>query len=586
MKTLSVGALAVKLTLAVTVALTVSRSELYSQDYIMPVGIEGKPLLSANMGEIRSTTLHAGLDIKTNGVEGKKIYAAMDGYIARIGIKPYGYGKVLYVAHPNGTTTVYAHLSKFSPEVDEYVRKQRYANKQNTIDLYFTSATFPVKQGEIIGYSGNTGRSYGPHLHYELRETDTQRLLNPLVKGIVNVDDTTPPQIIKLHYMEIDTIGIVPVHMLKRTVTPVNNGKGNYTLSEPIKISGKGYFAVEVTDRKDNSHNPVGTYRLTEKVDGRTIFEVAMDGFTFDQATYIPSMVVYSLNKQTKNDVWRLAKMSDAALPFYRRIVDRGVINPAEISEVVIEAADEAGNVSTLKFKIDYIENSASQKPVIPATAEAVNCKKRYSRSVDGLTVTIPSNALFENAYINMYKTTTAASGAKAISTRPILSDVYVIHDSGTPLHKAMNISISASIPDSLRSRLLLARVGNNGTLVSGGAAKYNNGNVMGSNKTFGTYCVSADTTPPTIKSSFKDGADLSNASSVSFTLSDDFSGVASFSATVDDNWVILEHDTINAKITHYFDDTLSGRNKTHTIVVTAIDGVGNKQTLTSTYKR
>lgn len=560
--------------------------KLLGQEYVMPIGLSGKPLLSANMGEIRSNTLHAGIDIKTDGVDGKTLYAAMDGYIARIGIKPYGYGKVLYIAHTNGTTTVYAHMNRFAPEIEEYVQKQRYANKQNSVDLYLTSNVFPVTKGQIVGYSGNTGRSYGPHLHYELRETSSQKLLNPIIKGLVEVEDTIAPQILKLYYFEVDTLLTVPIHILKHTITPVNNGNNNYSIPAQ-KLSGPGYFAVEVTERKNNSHNSLGVYRLTEKVDGNTIIEIAMDSFTFDQATYIPSMVVYSLNKRTKNDVWRLAKVCDTALPFYRRVINKGVINPKDVNEVTIEVADESNNVSTLSFRIEYTDSESSPNlTVFPETAEPVNCKKSYSRNVDGLSVVIPANALFENSLINIYKTTLSVSGAKVTTSRPVLSDIYIIHDSNTPLHKAMTISISAIIAESLRNKLVLARVGTSGELVFAGVAKYENGKITGINKTFGTYCVSADTTPPTVNASFSDGADMSKASSISFTIADDFSGIGSYSATVDGNWVILEHDTIKGKLTHYFDDNLCGRNKNHEIVLKVSDSVGNVTIYRGIYKR
>ena len=253
------------------------------EEYIYPIrDVEG--LYSANFGEMRPGHFHAGIDIKTDGAEGKPLVAVADGYVSRVSLGAYGYGRAVYLTLHNGTTAVYGHLQRFRKDIEERVREERHARRSNSVNLWFGPDTWPVKQGDVVGYSGNSGSSMGPHLHYELRDTRTQRLYNVVSAGIIRPHDDLPPRIMRIHYIEVDTVQGVPVHSRPESYAVVRSAGGNYRLTreEPVGAGRKGYFVVEASDRRNGVGNTFGLWRLALSADGKPLFEYRMDGFRFE----------------------------------------------------------------------------------------------------------------------------------------------------------------------------------------------------------------------------------------------------------------------------------------------------------------
>ncbi len=250
--------------LAVLPALAASAQSPVPADYIFPVrNVQG--LYSANFGEMRPNHFHSGVDIKTDGVEGKPLVAVADGYVSRIAVSPSGYGRALYIALDNGTTAVYGHISRFRDDLEAFVRGERQRLRRNKVDLWCTAGRFPVRQGDTVAYSGNSGSSFGPHLHYEIRETATQRTLNTVRLGIVRPKDGIPPAIVRVHYFETDTVRGIPVHSERFSCDAVKTGPNTYRLTrpEPLEVGPCGHFVVEATDRRDGVQNTFGLYILT-----------------------------------------------------------------------------------------------------------------------------------------------------------------------------------------------------------------------------------------------------------------------------------------------------------------------------------
>lgn len=558
-------------------------SNLAAQEYAVPLEIANVQS-SSNFGKLRGTRYHSGVDFRTGGVEGKKIVAIEDGYIYRIGVKPYGYGNVLYVVHPDGRISVYGHLSKFSSEVDRYVRSERYRQKKNDIDLFLSKNKFKVKKGEVIGLSGNSGSSSGPHLHFEIREAGGDRTINALARGYYPIKDNIAPQLFNVCYYTVDTLMDVPIHTLSARAKVVKGADNRYTLSEPMKLPGKGYFVVETMDRKNDVSGSMATYRITLQADGETRIEYLMDGFKFSDNHFAKVVSDYQLNRTTSNDVFRLAVVNSGATPFYRKVVEQGVIDPAAVDSIRIEVEDDNKNSVEVSFPVVYDPTLYLPTVAIATDAEPVDFRKNYARTTDSLKVTIPAGTLYESLFYKQGRAKKTPTVKKSEGTR-ILSGFYDVHANEVPLRSAVTLSFKADVPVELREKVVVARVTDNGRLAAS-SAKYVDGTVTGKASLFGVWCVAADTTPPQITSSFKSGADLSGARSVNFKISDDFSGVASYSVSVDGAWVLLEHDTVHGKIYHYFDDELSGREKTHAIEVIVRDGVGNQTRFYDTYYR
>ena len=297
------------------------------EEYIYPIrDVEG--LYSANFGEMRPGHFHAGIDIKTDGAEGKPLVAVADGYVSRVSLGAYGYGRAVYLTLHNGTTAVYGHLQRFRGDIEKHVRDERFPRRSNSVNLWFGPDTWPVKQGDVVGYSGNSGSSMGPHLHYELRDTRTQRLYNVVSAGIIRPHDDLPPRIMRIHYIEVDTVQGVPVHSRPESYAVVRSAGGNYRLTreEPVGAGRKGYFVVEASDRRNGVGNTFGLWRLALSADGKPLFEYRMDGFEQANSRCCDAVSYYPLQLTSRNEVIRAAQLAQSPACFYPVMEERGII--------------------------------------------------------------------------------------------------------------------------------------------------------------------------------------------------------------------------------------------------------------------
>lgn len=547
-------------------------------------------LPSANFAETRPNHLHAGIDIKTEGVEGKLVYSAAEGYISRIGVSPGGYGRVLYIAHPNGTTTVYAHMKKFTPEIERFVYDERYRLKIHAADLYPQAGRFPVEQGQLIGYSGNSGSSAGPHLHFEVRETPTQRPVNVLARGYIDIKDDQPPRIVNLYYIETDTVGIVPVYSKPRLLGLKSASGNEYVLNgvETIDVGPRGYFVIEVTDRKNDSYNTMGIYGVDVALDGESVYSFKLDAFRFDQQRYVNSLMQYDMQGSRKNQFLRLALQGNNKLPVFGKVKDGGLVmlHDEEAHPVVISVSDDSGNVSRLSFNVRRRSAGRQIYTANDVEGEILDCRKEFKYKKPGVEVTIPANALYESIFYRQSQEEPSVPEDGNVRRIPRFSPVYTIHNKSVPIHTNMNLAIepSSDTPANVRSKLCFAAVSDDGKNYSYGGGKYADGRVGGNLRAFGRYCVVADTIPPTIKPSFSKGADLRGVKSINFVNSDNFSGVASYTATIDGQWISFEPGK-GGRITHTFDpERIEYKGGRHELVITVKDAVGNSTTLTTEF--
>ena len=540
---------------------------------------------SSNFGEMRTNHFHSGIDIKTDGVEGKSVVAAADGYVSRIFQSPSGYGLALYVTHPNGTTTVYGHLSRFRKDIADYVFAERHRQKKHRIDLYCTPEQFPVKRGEVIALSGNSGSSGGPHLHFEIRNAATQKTMNIFAAGIFSPKDDISPLIQKLHYIEVDSVSGVPRHSAIKSYGVVKGEGSLYRLKDtlPLAVGRKGYFIVEVSDRKNDTSNRYGVYHIAAEVDGTPYFEYRNDGFTFDITRYCNAVSYYPLQRTSRNEVIRLAHIQGGIKTFYPTLVNRGVITTQEGERrtICIKATDDCLNTSTLEFEIlgkPDEDSFVSKEPDYDRIAYIGNT---FSAAADGIVgVEIPAKALYESVEIDIMRSDCAI---KADSTITILSEAYAIGNRNIPLHKPMKVSFVCPVEQLLRAHTAIAAVSDKGTIsFLGGSFQ---GNII-SQKTssFGTFCVVAESTPPTITPNFTSGADCRERKKIIFALKDNFAGIASYNATIDGKWVAIDYHKGKAAI-NLDDEGITGGVE-HSIIFTTTDSCGNKASWSGTIVR
>ncbi len=531
---------------------------------------------SANFGEMRPNHFHSGVDLKTDGVEGKAVVAAADGYVSRILQSPSGYGLALYIAHPNGTTTVYGHLSRFRKDIADFVFAERHRLRSSRVDIVCPPDKFRVVRGEEIARSGNTGSSMGPHLHYEIRDTETQKTYNVIAQGVLKPKDAIAPYMMKVHYIEIDTVRGIPVNARPATyaVRKIDGNTYGLARQSPVKVGRKGYFVVEASDRKDDCANTYGIYRLRAQVDGRTFFEYRNDGFTFDLSRYCNSVAYYPVQRNSRNEAIRLAAMQGGVERFYPTLVDRGVIaaDAGVKRKIDIAVEDDCGNVSTLGFEIEGKPDAECFRGEIDDERKAVYCDRDFAFKVDdAFSVVIPKGALYESAALRIERSETTPV---ADSTVRILSPAYRVGDKDIPLHRSIAPVFSVAVDEALRPYVVMAVVADDGRVsYAGGNYRYNR--LAGRALSFGTYCLAADTVPPVIKPQFADGQDCRNRDRIAFRVSDNFSGIASYIATVDGRWVAIDLSRGRASIDLRAEGVAGGG--THAIEFTLVDNCGNR---------
>ena len=557
-----------------------AQTKLNPSDYIYPIR-EVAGLYSANFGEMRPGHFHAGIDIKTDGVEGKPLVAVADGYVSRISVQAGGYGRAIYLTLKNGQTAVYGHLNRFRPDIDSLMQADRYRRKSNSVDRWFEADRFPVRQGDLVGYSGNSGSSGGPHLHFELRDTKDQRLRNVVSEGIISPIDSLPPRFMKLHYVEIDSLPDgVCIHRPMESYAVVRDSEGRYRLTreEPLPVGRKGYFIAEVTDRRNGVQNTFAVWRLRAEVDGKPYFEFRIDHFTHAFSRSCDAVSHYPLQLSSRNEVIRIAHLEGAPSFCYPTMEERGVVRtlPGEQRAIRLTTADDCGNSSVLEFRIEgrssffVAERPDSTFQPIPMR-QAV--RLRHGRD---FSFALPTEALYESTYARVEAGTIPPVDSGVV----VLSPAYRVLDTKTPMRKAAEVSIRTYVPDSLRTRAMIALRNWRGRAALAGG-KYQDGEVSVSTRSAGDYFVVADILPPTIRPSFNDGATLSKQ--LTFKVSDNFSGISSWRLEIDGEWRPCDRYPSRGILVFHFDRKASG--KLHRYRLTVRDSAGNVTTLEGSYR-
>ncbi len=535
-------------------------------------------LLSGSFGELRGDHFHSGIDIKTGGETGAPVYSVADGFISRISVSPTGFGKAVYIAHNNGTTSVYGHLDRFRPDIQDYITGRQYHNRSFRLDQQLPSSLFPVKKDELIGYSGNSGSSGGPHLHFEIRNSGNSKPLNPL-KYDFPVTDNTPPQIFSLMITPLDNYSHVEFNTAKKIYPAVLSG-GTYTLNRPvIPVYGSIGFAIQTNDFFDMSENRCGVYSIELKIDGELYYSFKMDEFSFDETRYLNSHIDYEeyiLSRKRFHKTWL---DPGNRLSIYNYLRNRGIfkINDGNPHPVSLEIKDIHGNKSVLKFSIvSRVKNIPYHEPEYDKYIEYN--KHAYYRN-DSIAIDFPANTFYKNLRFT-YK--------KMPSYNTLHSGIHVIHNRTVPLHKPVSISIqTGDIAKELHEKLLLVSVDTVSGRLSGAGGSYDNGRVTSSIRSFGNYAVAADTIPPKIISlSISNRSTLTETTQIRFLITDELSGINTVEGYLDGKWMLFDYDAKNDLIVHTFDPDRFEMGKKHQLKLYVTDAKGNSSVYEASFRK
>lgn len=532
----------------------------------LPQNYFGSPLdipltLAGNFGEPRRLHFHTGLDFRTNQEEGHAVFAAAEGYISRINVSGAGYGNALYVSHPTGYVTVYGHLQKFHPRIMQRLREEQYANESFAVDFNLSAGEIPVKKGDTIALSGNSGGSGGPHLHFEIRDS-LERVYNPLLFGY-KLKDAMKPIVSSLKFYPLDELkyksdGYRTKVYLKDGTYQLNGGtlKVNSSL---VGISVNAYDVMNLTE----AHT--GIYNMTVFDGNKMIYEYKMDRISFTDRRDVLSHVDYPIfMNESRRAFHKCFTEPGNDAPVYCTLVNEGIVDLSDNKphDIHIEISDYPGNVSLIKFKLQQDKTSTlfKTKELNYTTRFDYNHENEFSNS--DIKIKIPRGCLFDTVFFNYFSSR---------STEPnIFSKVHQLGNSSIQVVNWFDLSIKAeNLNPALNDKALIVFKDAFGATASR-AGKFENGFIHTQIREFGTYYVRVDTTLPQIKVlNVVPGRNMRNYKKILVKITDNLSGISDFDTYIDGKWVLTDYDAKSATLTHTLNQQLSIGEHIFKIVVT-----------------
>jgi hypothetical protein len=534
--------------------------------------------LAGNYGELRGGHFHCGLDLKTGGSVGMKVYAAQSGYISRVSITSNGFGNMITISHPGGYQTIYGHLLKFAPAIQEYVRKRQYRTETWQQSIYFGPREFPVKKGDFIAYSGNSGSSGGPHLHFEVRSPQgiPMNLLIGGRGGVKSVAQAKPASDENIF-----------IRLVKDTVKPVINsilffGHANvigtpysYLIERPRKsnvmlLPKYSYVAIDAVDYIDGNYARLGIYKYQAFLDGTPFFTFTEGHIPYSTGKFISSLLEYSQRyyrgkTYVKSYVEPGNRLKDRIVAKNDGLI---VLNDNEFHNVRIVVYDVYGNYSEKSFLVKRDDIIFKRKVPYPPKGEFMGWVSANSYKTKGLEVSMPLGSLYSSMFF-------AVDTAKFRNTK--YSPLWEIGNPATPIHNYMEVKMSAAVPEKLVNKAVLAKLEGRGYLCSvGGTYSYAKQLMTAYIGSFGKYCVAVDTKAPSITFKFGDGARI-RADFAGIRIGDNLSGVRDYRVEIDGHWVVAEYDEKNATLNVPLKDARIKGGAKHLMRVAVVDMVGNR---------
>jgi len=548
----------------------------YSMDLGMPIKID--MVLAGNFCEMRSNHFHTGLDIKTNKKVGYRLYAIEDGFISRIRVSPWGYGKAIYIQYNNGLSSVYAHCSDFPPMLDSLIYAIQTSQESAIIDKDILSLKIPVKRGDIVAFSGNSGSSSAPHLHFEIRETKTEHAINPLLFDCYRnkIKDTSPPEIRGLKLYALSTEGFMipgraiyfPIKQGGKEIVINNNQPINIdTIATENSVLGFGIYAI---DKLDAAYNVCGIYSSKVYQGEELLHHQQIDYMNFDVNRYLNTHKDYFAFKHLKQHIHKQFTTEMNPLPIYP--LNNGFIQWNDVKATYnLLVADVHGNTTKASFSVEKTGES-------PLKSNPLNTKDYYypntfnTINLDGFEAILEPNQFYEPVEKKV---------AATISERKLyLSQIYQLSEYEIPVQSGINIRIK--IPEK-HQHLPTSKIGiallNNKNRIYFQGGYHEDGWVTHKIRHFGKYALMIDTIAPKIKAlDYKNNQNISKYSTLEFTIKDNLSGLASYKAYINGNWVLARY---NRKQRRYI-IPLDSRSKKHltkgnnTLIIKTIDKMKN----------
>ena len=515
--------------------------------------------LVANFGELRPNHYHMGLDCRTDQKQNLQVLAAANGYIAKVKIEPFGFGRAIYINHPNGLTTLYAHLNDFNPAVEKYVKEQQYKLKSWKVFLDIPANLFPVTKGMFIAYSGNTGGSQGPHVHFEIRDTKTDKVLNPSLFGIP-IPDNVPPKILRLAVYD----RCVSTYEQSPKFYPLKKVNGIYVTSVIVSNTDKVSFGISATDSYTGSNNPNGIYEAIVYDNEKPVIGFQLDSISYDETRYLNAHIDYKLRSSGGPFVQHLSRLPGYTNSVYKTTYGDGVIAITDdsVHSIKIVVGDANDNIATIQFGIK--RNTAIVEKIQADSASLHQSKMFYPGFIN----------LFENSNVSFYLPENSLYDSIRFKYNQILPStgypIYQLHNASVPVQGYFPIKIKATT--AYPNKMIMHHFANGKDDYA--TAVNENGWFKASFRAFGNFQLLVDTIAPTITPvGFKDGMNCSKQSAIKFVILDNTEEIENFTATLDGNWLRFSNDKGRTFIYTFDELCASGE---HELKIIATDQVGN----------
>jgi hypothetical protein len=504
-------------------------------------------VLSGTFAEIRTNHFHSGIDISTNEREGKDVHAAADGYVSRIKVAPDGFGKALYITHRNGYVTVYGHLQRYNDTIEKVVLAEQYKRESFAVEIFPGENQLPVKQGELIAFSGNTGGSEGPHLHFEIRDEKTEEPLNVLDFGF-NFLDSMPPQIESLVIYPLSGTSSINNSCRKKIIPLTKSGKA-YALKDTslITVNGRIAFGIETFDTQFAGGNGIGIKSVELWLDGKRIYNYSISRFRFDESKFVNANIDYQervlsgkkiimCHRLPGDNFSGLIKGDSGTADFYDTIMHQAVFKVSDFHNNTSEAI--------LNFKSSNAK-SRSCNVVTPAANDTTFFVSSYKTFIKTTNDFSFSSGKFPSLYDDHYIVI-----SKREKNKKLYSKIYKIGEPTIPIHNAFNLSIKPEkLPKRLFPKALIVKIDDSGYMSSAGG-EYKDGFVNTSVSSFGNFAVAVDTIPPVIKAHNLSTRGGKEKIFFKIKITDELSGIGTYRATINKKWMLMEYDAKTGTLT------------------------------------
>ena len=548
----------------------------------------GNPLpqsssVSSVFGEPRTNHFHSGIDFRTNRDTGMVVIAPYDGWVSRIKLGFSGYGKALYLDHRNGYSTVFGHLERLSPAIEKYIEDVQYANQKNDIEEFPEKEILCIQKGDTIGYTGNTGGSSGPHLHYEIRETKTQKPIDPLTKGLYYLPDNIAPEIKRLVIYEAMEIDGVNYFRRFKGVKAYKGKSGTYLINaEDINALPKRIaLGIIAEDRMNNQKGTFAVASATARLNGNAYFSFKIDEFSFTETRYANAFTDYAAKKEDFGEIVKLFTEQNCPLSVYEKNENNGIIAVDTIQSQLfhIRILDHNGNDASLRFRLSPKRTISLGLPtIIDSSRQAIALPSKQTHlNYRGVKLTIPAKALYAPSLVEIKDTDLVGEHA--------ISRSFMVGPNTIPLHKSVKIEVRVTDWGvNTKDRVYIARLqGTKGISYAGGV--FTDSTIATDIREFGVFALARDTTPPLIKpKNFVDGDAVTDQQYLFFKIADEGSGIASYQVSVDGEWAAIEYEPKEQLLRYKLLSTRIQPGISHTIRIVCTDQTGNLTETTNSF--